>query len=285
MKSASLNPKAGVATVLIVAGLAVVGLLGWALKPVISNAAGGLSHRPADKYDAAVAKTGAAEKKVTIAEDNVLTGAHREFVKAGVALELAPKGPEVDYARRFVANGNGLLNQINPLAAADTSLDRQLVMDLLSRNEARATAAEQRQAQAEGANSKLSVELALKQRELDEQRGARLKAEAGLREGFERENALANEYRHEVFVRRIAIGAVVLLVVACLYLRMGLGSVGAALYRLPSIIGPEAAQKVISTLDTETDRLHQLLVSAGRSKIKDAEAAAAKVLGITQPPA
>ena len=62
--------------------------------------------------------------------------------------------------------------------------------------------------------------------------------------------------------------AVVGIVIAALllYLRMGLGSVGKGLSGLQKVLSPEDYQKVITHLDTETDKLHQWLIRTGRPK-------------------
>ena len=63
----------------------------------------------------------------------------------------------------------------------------------------------------------------------------------------------------------IGLGIVVAIIAAlALYLRMGLGSVGKALHPLQKVLAPADYAKVVSSLDSETDRLHKWLISSGR---------------------
>ena len=71
----------------------------------------------------------------------------------------------------------------------------------------------------------------------------------------------------------MGIGGVALVVAAvALYLRMGLGSVGAALHPLQKELSPEVYAKVVTSLDSGTDRLHQWLISGGRKAAAAIEA-------------
>ena len=67
--------------------------------------------------------------------------------------------------------------------------------------------------------------------------------------------------------KNVIVGALVLLGIlgaVALYLRMGLGSIGRGLQPLQQVLAPEDYAKVISSLDSETDKLHQWLVAGGR---------------------
>lgn len=65
------------------------------------------------------------------------------------------------------------------------------------------------------------------------------------------------------WVEGLAVAGGLLLVLA-LYLRMGLGSVGRALQPLQQILPPDQYAKVVTSLDSETDKLHQWLIRTGR---------------------
>jgi starvation-inducible outer membrane lipoprotein len=207
--------------------------------------------------------------------DEAVHSAHLEVAKAGVVLGKAAPSPDTALAGRFVQGGLGLLGQVDPLTASESSQLIALVNDLRSGDAAKIAAAEKRQAAIEAANSELSERINLLEQKLADAQAATRKKDHDLAAAFIRENEMADALRNQRF---LIVGAGVLVVgltILSLYLRMGLGSVGAGLSGLHKLIGQDAASKVVTQLDANTDWLHQVLVGAGR---KAADAARAKTL-------
>lgn len=69
------------------------------------------------------------------------------------------------------------------------------------------------------------------------------------------------------WIEGLAVVAVIILAVA-LYLRVGLGSVGKGLHAMEAdkILSADDYKKVVSYLDTETDKAHQWLIRTGKPK-------------------
>ncbi len=258
------------------------------------NPATWFSHHAAAVVDAAKAQEQQAQSDRDQKKEQAIHAAHVEFAKAGVAAPALPAGPEADLVKRFDANGLGLLDQVDPLTGEEMSDVRQIVADLLSKDAARVAAAEEKQSAAEGNLTKLSRDYTDLQAKYETTKAELDAANAKLRMGYDRENALANEERNEVFRRWACIVVIILLVLLSLYLRMGLGGVGEAVAELPKVLGPEGAGKVVSLLDGATDALHQHIISAARKRVESVKKTAGEILGIqpttpitpaTQPPA
>lgn len=226
----------------------------------------------AQKADAKEAK---AVERFETKSDQLVHAGHLEFRKAELVLQFMAISPDAALAHRFVRGGLGLLDQVDPVTAAESSDLIALVTDLRSGDARRIAAAEAKQTELEGKNADLSRQLDKLQGEITAARQASKDKDVSLQKAFLRENELADTLRNERVIRWVAIGGVIFLAALCLYLRMGLGSVGAALSGLSKVIGPEAASKVITQLDANTDWLHQVVVGAGR---KAADAARAKAL-------
>ncbi len=239
------------------------------------------SHHAANVAEAAQTKEVKAEANASRAEDKATHTAHVEFFKANLAALASPDSKPVALARRTLGNGLGLLDQFDPLTAAESADGRQIVADLLSESAARATAAEAKQQTAETELSRVSRELVETQTNLAATKQARAAAEAKLLTAYDRENELANELRSQHALFWIAVAAVVLLSGLALYLRMGLGSVGAALHFLP----PAIQSQVVPALDGATDWLHQTIIAAGRAKAQQLAAKAQSILGVSTPAA
>lgn len=241
------------------------------------------SHTEAAAADKAQVKEQAATAKVDDQRDILIHAASVESFKAsGSASSLPPSRP-AEITTRLVSNTTGILQQVSPLTAAESADALAVVRGLLSEETAAREKSEAAQATAETAAAKASQALTAAQTALSEAQGKVTTANAGLRAAFDRENTLANELRNERFKFWAAVVAVALLCGLALYLRIGLGSIGAALPRLPSLIGAANAAKVIGALDGETDKLHQWIVSAGAAKTRALESKLASLLGPATP--
>lgn len=242
------------------------------------------SHSAAAAVDGADKKEAAAGAKVGTANSAAIHAAHVEFFKSSIVQLSLPKSRATDLDVRFLGNGLGLLDQVDGLTAAEVLDARKLAVDLLSDEVAKREAAEQKQGQAESDLGKVSRELTAAQQDLSGARKERDAKEVALRAAFDRENALANEMRNQIFIKWAAIVAVILVTCICLYLRMALGSVGAGLHVLPKLIGADASAKVVQALDSGTDWLHQTIIKAGREKAQKLELRAQNLLGIAPAP-
>jgi len=264
----------------------VVGVLVFALSGCVSAPAGKRWWNPTTWWSdhaltakqAAQGKEEKAAEKVDLQRDQVVHASHVEFSKANIVLGVAEQTPDTVLARRFVGGGIGLLNQVDPLTAKEDNEIVALVADLRSGDHKRVAAALDAQAETERRNIALAEQLKTLQRDLDQARAANKAKDQQLADAFMRENELANTLRNMRLIAGAGIVGTVLLAGLCLYLRMGLGSVGAGLSGLHKLIGQEAASKVISNLDANTDWLHQIIVGAGR---KAADSARAKALSDT----
>lgn len=169
------------------------GLVLWNPATWGSRAAPAAADRALDKRDAAAAAAHAAESEA-------VAGAQREAAKVGEALAVAPDSKPVRLARRFNANSLALLAQVRPLTAEESMELRTLVADLLSDNESTARAAELRQLDDEARAAATGRELNEARAKLDQREAALNKANANLREAYDRENALAAQVRNFWFV-------------------------------------------------------------------------------------
>jgi hypothetical protein len=218
------------------------------------------------------------DKATGVVEDKTLQvfhAAHVEFFKGGLALSGTP---DFELVSRFSRNGLGLMAQVDPLTAAETTELFAIVADLRSGDAKRVANAEAKQRAVEGENVELSRSLAAAKSDLSKAIEAGKAKDASLAAAFLRENELADTLRNQQFIMWAAIGGVVILSALSLYLRMGLGSVGAGLSFLPKIIGADASKKVIDTLDAETDWLHQKIVGYGHAKAAQLKAKAERIL-------
>jgi hypothetical protein len=229
--------------------------------------------------DKAEKKEEKAQQTVERKEDAAIHAATVEVLKASVSAQSLPKSRPSEITTRFISNGMSLLQQVSPLTATENMDAISVVQGLLSEEAAKREAAEAKQAQAESNLTRVSNELTASRAALASAQADLAAKEDALRKAFDRENALANKYRNVVFGCYALIGVAVLLAGVSLYLRIGLGSVGAALHGLPSLIGADNAAKVVSNLDGATDWLHQGLIAAGKAKAHQLEAKAKAIIG------
>jgi hypothetical protein len=239
--------------------------------------------------DRAAARVDTARTAEQVAADAAVQSAHKEFAKTDLALAAAPDSRPVALARRTTANGLGLLDQVRPLTAAESAEIRQLVADLLSENAATVAAAEARQRTAEERLAAAGRDLEAARAKLEQREAELTKANGNLREAYDRENALANKVRNFWFI----IGGLVVLWILGNVLSVaarfhpglagvsrivngvtapafafaearaadGLQRVGHALAKVKAAM-PEAADKLVTIFDNETDRDHQRAIGA-----------------------
>jgi len=224
------------------------------------------SARPATAADKAHAVEAKAQTAATDAEDKAMRAAHVEIAKADVSNQSLPPSRATDLSRRFVANGLGLLDQVQPLTAAESAELRVVVAGLLSESAETVAAAEKKQAAAETEASRLSRELSQARTEANAATLRADQADAKLRTAFDRENALANDLRAQKARFWIAIGALVLVSGFALYAKLALGGVGAALHAAGAPAG------VIQALDSRLSTFGQYLVRVGRQAEAKSEA-------------
>ena len=164
-----------------------------------------------------------AETKLDAAQDKAVRVARAEVSKAGIALASAPESRPVEVSRRTIANAQALLDQVaGPLTAEEAADIRRIVADLLSDHAATRSAAEARQAAAEGRLSELSQKVAAAGAALDA-------ANTKLAAAFARENALADQLRNERARRVWILGGGSLLILICaagwLWLQISAGGI------------------------------------------------------------
>ncbi|HLP02126.1 MAG TPA: hypothetical protein VK163_08875 [Opitutaceae bacterium] len=199
---------------------------------------------------------------------DAIHAAHLEFFKSYIVLGQTYPLQLRDLALRFQSNGLSLLDQADPLTAAERDEARHIPEDYLSGNTVRVAAAEAKQREIETANADLSRRLAATEEKAAKLAQLARKANADLRDTAAENITLANRVR----IFRWTIGALAVLLVlaaaAAIYARLALGGVGAALHEAG------APAHVIAALDGQLSKLGQWLVRTGR---KAAARAAARL--------
>jgi hypothetical protein len=227
------------------------------------------SSREAHAADRAHAAESKAEAKVDDKESKLVHAATVEVFKASVAAQSLPAGLAKDTTTRFIAGGLGLLQQVSPLSAGESSDGTKIAQGLLSEQVEKRLEAEKRQVATEAANLKLSEDLTKLQAELDKAKQAADSKDAALRKAFDRENALADELRIKQAWAWIASGIAILGVLAALYVKYALGGIpgalGAGLARI-SQKNAAAADLLKSELDAHLNRDEQARVRAAFNK-------------------
>lgn len=197
---------------------------------------------------------------------DAIHAAHLEFYKSYTVLGHTYPLQLRDLALRFQANGLSLLDQVDPLSAAERDAAREISTGFLSGDAARVAAAEAAQRKVETTNTDLSRRLVA-----EEAKSAKLSqrlrtANADLRDTAAENIALANQVR----IFRWAIGTLAVLLVlvgaAAIYARLALGGVGAALH------AAGAPAQVITALDGELSKLGQWAIRTGRRAAAKLEA-------------
>ena len=155
--------------------------------------------------------------KVELAQAENIRVARSEVAKASQALAAADTTARpVQLSQRFVDNALPLLDQVaGPMTAKEAAELRELVAGLLAGK----VSAEAKQAAAERSVTEISAHLESVQTALDE-------AEIKLRDGFRRENQLADQYRAEKALRWILIGVLIISAGGLTYLRIQFAVLG-----------------------------------------------------------
>lgn len=213
----------------------------------------------------AVKKEASASAAVQAFEGKIVHEAHIEWAKATLVIGFLPESQDAALAGRFARNGLRLLDQVDPLTAIENAELFALVSDLRSSDIARRERAETRQGELEAKQLEMSKELERLRARLTQARDMVREKNERLADAFIRENELADTLRNQRFIMWAAIGGVVIFAGLSLYLRIGLGSVGAGLRGLQPILGKEKFESFIMQMDAGTDWLHQKLIGSGRT--------------------
>lgn len=223
------------------------------------------SHKPADKADSAKDAEQKAQIRVDDKTDAAVHAAAIEVFKASISANALTPGNAKDQTVRFIGNGMGLLQQVSPLTGTETSASTKIVAGLLSEEAEKRRDAEVKQQEAEGKADKLSKELEKLEADLDKAKGDFEARYTKLRQAFDVENAVANEYRSRKAWFWIASGIAILGILAALYVKLQLGGItgalGAGLARI-SKTNATAADLLRTELDTHLNRDEQERVKA-----------------------
>lgn len=205
------------------------------------------SHAPADKVDSTNAKEEAARHEAVKA-------AQRSAHQTGLALASAPPSRPVAVATDFNATTTALLDQAEgALEAGELARIKKTITGLLSENAAIREEAE-RQSRSDQQN------IASISSKLSKAEAASDAAGKKLREAYDRENRLANEYRNLRFMFWGSCGMAVLLGVGWLYVRFALGGIPSAVGKGLSVLrakNPTVADEVTAVLDGFLNRHEQ----------------------------
>ena len=214
------------------------------------------SHREANAADKATAKQDAAQ-------NIAIKAAQKAVHETAEALAEAPTSRPVTVAVDSNSEAMALLDQATgALPASELAKVRARVAGLLSENAEIRAEAEKDRAKERANSAEISRKLA--------KADARVATTAReLRDAFERENALANEYRNLQAMFWIAVVAVAILAGLGFYVRLQLGGVGEALHALgmPSHFA--------TAINERTSALGQWFMRTGREAAAKAAAAAA----------
>lgn len=195
--------------------------------------------------------------------------AHVEFRKAQVSLsliDLSSETPEVQFALRALGNGLGLLNQFDPLTAAEDAGILKLVHDIVSKDAARVATAEAAQQIAEKSIDKFSRELSEAKTKIAGLQKLSQAANAEEREAHLENLSLANELRASRMRFWIAVAFLIVVTLFAIYAKFALGGVGAALH------AAGAPAQFVQALDANLSSFGQWMVRTGRHAAAKAEA-------------
>ena len=181
------------------------------------------SGREARKVENLTEQRNAASVKVT-------KEAQRAVHETRFALDVAPASRAVEVAKESNSVAVSALDQVaGPLTYAETGALKSQVDLLLSEN------AELR-AQGESERALRRTELATATSTIADLNAKLDAANASLKSGFERENALANELRNMRLIKWGLIGLAVILAAGWLYVRIALGGIPVALGKGISVL-------------------------------------------------
>lgn len=273
---------AGVAVVLVVAGVAVVGALVFAGPKgkgrVWYAPRTWFSHTPAVKVDQAQAAVVAASQQVDAKQSAAIHSATVEANKTVIGAAQLPASQNAAVVQRTAGNTFGILNQISPLTVEEQAANEQMIWGLLSTEAAKRETAEAAQKAAEAKTNQVSRELEQTKQAKAAAEATLAKREADLRAAFDDRNAKANELEAESARKWILLAVAAVLLVAAVYFRSVVGSVGNALHFLEPVLGPQHYNAVVSQLDSELGSVAQWAVRAGKSAAAKKAAKAKAIL-------
>jgi hypothetical protein len=242
------------------------------------------THKPADKVDKAAVVEATAKATEDAAKDKAIHAAAIEADKTVKAAAELPPSPAAEVVKRTAGNASALLEQVSPLTANEATANTALILGLLSQEITKRHEAEGKQSDAEKALALTSTELVKAQAAHDQATSKLQKAENGLRVAFEQENALANELRAKSARFWIALILAAILLLALIYARFCLGSVGVVLHGAQSYVPKEAYEKMVTTLDGEIAKVGQWAIRTGKQAKEKAVAKAKAVLATHSTP-
>jgi hypothetical protein len=226
-------------------------------------------HSEATATDKARAATAAASTHERTASELLIKDAQKDIAATGEAIAAAPSSPPTALAKTLNARaGDSITAAIGGLAPDALASIRRMVADALSDDAKRRLGGEKALAARDAENSALAQQLSETRAALSEAEGKLRAKEADLRQAFDRENALANAYRNERFLRWAAIIGGSLLTLICaagwVYVRFALGGIPQALGKGMAVLrakDPEAATIAEQIFDGLLNRSEQQRIS------------------------
>lgn len=233
------------------------------------NPATWFKHSEATAADKARASESTAAKVEDSAREQLIKDAQKDIVATGEAIAAAPSSPPTALAKTLNARaGDSITAAVGSLAPDTLAAIRRMVVDALSDDATRRAIGEKALASREAENAALSRELTAARAALSQAEEKLRAKEADLRQAFDRENALANAYRNEKFLRWAAIIGGSLLTLICaagwVYVRFALGGIPQALGKGMAVLrakDPEAATIAEQIFDGLLNRSEQQRIS------------------------
>lgn len=226
-------------------------------------------HSEATATDKARAAKTSAEKVEDATRELLIKDAQKDIAATSEAIAAAPSSPPAALAKTLNARaGDSITAAIGGLAPDALVAIRRMVSDALSEDSTRRAAGEKALASREAENAALSRELAAARAALNVADEKLREKEADLRTAFDRENAVANAYRNERFLRWAAIIGGSLLTLICaagwVYVRFALGGIPQALGKGMAVLrakDPKAASLAETIFDGLLNRHEQHRIS------------------------
>lgn len=223
----------------------------------------------ADKARVAVTNADKGEEE---SRSRLIKDAQRDVAATGEAIAAAPSSPPVTLAKTLNARaGDSLTAATGGLPPDVLAALRKMVEDALSDDATRRTSGEKALAAREAENQNIFHELTAARAALQAAEKNLMSKESELRAAFDRENAVANAYRNEKFLRWAAlIGGTLLslcLAAAWLYARFALGGIPQAIGRGMGVLrerDPRAAGIAEQIFDSLLNRHEQQRISLHR---------------------
>lgn len=233
------------------------------------NPATWFKHSEATAADKARVSTETAKTEQDAARDQLIKDAQKDVAAATHALASAPASPPAALAKTLNARaGDSLAQAVGGLLPDIMTALRKMVDDALSADATRRAAGEKALQTRDAENAALAKQLAEADAKLADLQSKLAAKEADLRAAFDRENAVANAYRNEKFLRWAAIigGATLSLILgaAYLYARFALGGIPGAIGKGMAVLrarDPDTASVVEQVFDGLLNRHEQQRIS------------------------